>query len=66
MSKLCGNPECCASTNIAGHASFGSGELDDYGFWEKPCGICARKYEALTGEIAWPYAKDSPQKGGTP
>uniref|UniRef100_A0A6M3JFC1 Uncharacterized protein n=1 Tax=viral metagenome TaxID=1070528 RepID=A0A6M3JFC1_9ZZZZ len=51
----CNNPECCASTNIADHESFGSGELDDYGFWEKPCSICARSYEKATGKIAWPY-----------
>lgn len=64
MSKLCGNPDCHASS-FEDIPTFGSGELDEYGFWDKPCSICARKYEKLTGEIAWPYAKDSHLKGET-
>ena len=54
----CGNKDCCASSNIAGHASFGSGELDDYGFWEKSCFICARSYETATRKTAWPYTDE--------
>ncbi len=54
----CNNPDCCASTNIAGYASFGSGELDEWGFWEKPCSVCARSYEKSTGETAWPYTDE--------
>ena len=51
----CSNPECCASTGICGSATFGSGELDKYGYWEFPCNECARAYEALyPGEYAWP------------
>jgi len=59
MGKWCGDPKCGASTNIAGDASFGSGELDDFGFWEKPCSVCARAWEKLyPEEKAWPYSKN--------
>ncbi len=46
MSKLCGDPKCYASSfdNVP---TFGSGELDDYGFWERPCYVCARMWEEL-------------------
>jgi hypothetical protein len=58
MSKLCGNPDCGASIGIHGGVTFGSGELDGYGFWEKPCYVCARQWEALyPNEKAWPFEK---------
>jgi hypothetical protein len=44
--RPCGNPECCISSTIAETLSFGSGELDSYGFWEFPCRICAAHAEA--------------------
>lgn len=52
----CGNPECCVSTTIAGEFSFGSGKLDNNGFWEFPCTICARamEQEHLPFEYCWP------------
>jgi len=65
MSKLCDNPDCHASS-FEDIPTFGSGELDEYGFWEKPCGICARKYERLTGIKSWPFAKDNRQEGESP
>jgi hypothetical protein len=39
----CGNPECSCSTGIHDGLTFGSGELDDLGYWDKPCDICARE-----------------------
>jgi len=56
MGKLCGNPKCKASS-FEDIPTFGSGKLDDYGFWERPCSICARKYEELTGIKSWPFNK---------
>ena len=57
LSKLlpkCDNPECGASSTIVGEVSFGSGELDTYGFWEKPCRHCAKRFEIIFGEPCWP------------
>ena len=55
MSKLCGNPDCHASS-FEDTPTFGFGKLDDYGFWEKPCSVCARKWEELyPGQKAWPF-----------
>ena len=51
----CGRPECCASTGIDGSPTFGTGELDDFGYWEYPCSKCAREYENATGETSWPF-----------
>lgn len=54
---LCGNPKCCVSTGIHDGLTFGSGELDYNGFWEKPCHVCARGYEKMKPSAApcWPY-----------
>lgn len=58
---MCNNPDCRISTGIHERLdangsqnkpwglTFGSGELDDYGYWEFPCLDCARYYEALHG-----------------
>lgn len=54
--KPCGNPQCGCSTTIADEISFGSGELDGYGFWEHPCRPCAEEEGKLTGKRAWPHA----------
>lgn len=54
----CGNEECMVSTGISGATTFGSGELDEYGYWEEPCTICARAWEKLyPGDWAWPRAR---------
>lgn len=39
--RPCGNPKCKCSTGIHEGLTFGSGKLDDHGFWENPCRICA-------------------------
>ena len=36
----CERPECGASTDISGEASFGTGGLSRDGFWEFPCEEC--------------------------
>lgn len=43
--KPCGNPACSTSTGICGNITFGSGELDDYGYWEIPCETCSEHYD---------------------
>ena len=56
--KPCGHDDCAVSTNIADQISFGRGELDFNGFWEIPCGICAREWEKNHPEDScWPLAE---------
>lgn len=42
----CGNNWCSCSTGIHEGLTFGSGDLDQYGYWEKPCRICAVAHDA--------------------
>lgn len=44
--KPCGNQNCSVSTGICENLTFGSGKLDDYGYWEFPCKICEDAYKA--------------------
>jgi hypothetical protein len=40
--------------------TFGSGECDDYGYWEYPCFDCARKAELrdkVPVNTYWPFEK---------
>jgi hypothetical protein len=55
----CGNPECSVSTGICDSLTFGSGEVDFYGYWEKPCSICARAHEEKHPKYGecWPFKK---------
>lgn len=54
----CGRKQCRASTTIADTISFGTGNLDEFGFWEHGCDACARAYEkAHPGSEAWPPAQ---------
>ena len=55
--RPCGNPDCSVSTGVHDGLTFGRGKLDDHGYWEIPCGICARAAEqAAPGLVAWPFA----------
>ena len=61
VKQACGNPNCGGSIAIDDKTpTFGSGELDEYGFWEDPCDICARAYELKHPEKgpAWPFAEE--------
>ncbi len=51
--RPCGNPECACSTGICETTTYGSGELDNNGYWEHPCGVCARHFEDRFGDN-WP------------
>jgi len=55
----CGNPDCGASTGICGRETFGSGHLDWYGYWSKPCRACAEAWEREGRGEAWPPAETS-------
>ena len=51
--------KCCTSSTIHDCISFGQGELDMYGFWERPCYTCAREWEkGHSGEVAWPHSTE--------
>lgn len=52
------NHKCLTSKSIFGHVTFGTGELDNNGFWEFPCFECAEKYKQENPEEdVWPAAK---------
>jgi len=53
----CENSECGVSTGICGKPTFGSGELDNNGYWEWPCLLCADAYVTRHGldvDDVWP------------
>jgi len=54
-----GHERCRVTSNIADYLSFGNGECDEYGFWEKPCYVCARAHEEQFPEDGecWPLKK---------
>jgi hypothetical protein len=54
----CGNPKCGASSGFCEEVTFGSGKLDTYGYWERPCALCARAFEKANPEFGscWPFA----------
>ena len=63
---LCKNTSCCASWGIHEGPTFGRGRLDNYGYWEIPCGECARKWEELNpGKQAWPFKKEEEKDAHT-
>jgi len=57
--KACGNPHCGVSTGIHDGLTFGRGKLDDMGYWQAPCGPCARAWEEKYPEDGdcWPFAE---------
>lgn len=58
--KPVGHEKCCVSSTVTESLSFGTGELDDYGFWEYGCYECARAWEKQFPEegACWPYSKE--------
>ena len=48
---------CTASSGIHEGITFGTGDLDYYGYWEHPCGECARAWEEQYPKDgpAWPF-----------
>ena len=55
-----GHEQCCVSTCIIDCLSFGSGLLDDLGFWQHPCYECAREHEKKFPKDfpCWPFSKE--------
>lgn len=49
--------KCFVSSNVFDHITFGTGELDTNGFWEKGCPTCAREWEKQFPKDypCWPY-----------
>jgi len=53
--NYCGNKDCCVSTGICERTTFGSGMLDNNGYWEHPCIICAAVSQKFSPSIeVWP------------
>jgi hypothetical protein len=59
-----GHSKCRASSTIMDTLSFGTGELDEHGFWEKPCAGCARAHEQQFPEDGecWPHSPETLKK----
>jgi hypothetical protein len=55
---------CKVSTGVHECLTFGTGELDHCGFWERPCWECARAYEAQFPEDGpcWPHTDEQIQE----
>ncbi len=55
--RACEHEDCKVSSGIHDGLTFGRGELDDNGYWEIPCEICARAYEERypEGSPCWPF-----------
>jgi hypothetical protein len=64
MKKSCGHSDCSISTGIDESLTFGRGRLDDYGFWQIPCGICAQAWEEAHPEDGpcWPFKQKEREK----
>jgi len=54
----CGREECGASTGIDGSTTFGTGKLDDSGYWEHLCEICRQTFGQK--EIKYPIYGGQP------
>lgn len=52
--------KCGTSSGIHDCLTFGQGELDSHGFWERPCHFCARKSEKDNPEFGacWPHTQE--------
>jgi hypothetical protein len=64
----CGDVMCQISTGVHEGYTFGSGGLDFNGYWEKPCGICARDFEEKNPKAGpcWPFKEGSEGSEETP
>lgn len=62
--RPCGRADCGTSTAIDEETlTYGRGKLDDYGYWEFPCRICAKAFGDLDpARKVWP-AVDRPHEG---
>lgn len=58
--KLPGHEDHKCSTGIHDCLTFGWGELDAFGFWEFPCGECARHHEQQFPQDGpcWPHSEE--------
>jgi len=56
MTKPCGYDDCAVSTAIDETTlTFGRGKLDDFGFWEILCLICAAEHKReYPKDLVWP------------
>lgn len=53
--------ECEISTGVCGRPTFGTGKLDDYGYWESPCWECAKAWKEQYPEDGpcWPPGENN-------
>lgn len=62
--RPCGNVGCSVSTAIDDVTlTFGLGDLDEWGYWEIPCVVCAEAFlKHSPDQLVWPVA-DAPKQG---
>lgn len=60
---ICRNKKCSVSTGIHEGLTFGSGELDNCGYWSRPCYACAREHDATIKETRASIARDMRKRG---
>ena len=58
--------ECLVSTGIHECLTFGTGHLDENGFWSAPCFDCARAHEEQFPECGpcWPHTTEQRKQMG--
>jgi hypothetical protein len=61
MREITDHSKCCWSSGIHECLTVGQGALDQYGFWEVGCPVCARKHEAEHPEMGpvWPHTQET-------
>ena len=57
---------CHVSSGIHDYLTFGTGKLDDHGFWEIPCFECAREHEKQFPKCGpcWPHTPEQLEEMG--
>lgn len=60
--RPCGSRQCSVSTGYDDMTlTFGRGDLDDYGYWEKPCLTCAAAHQKeYPNSRVWPFEGSPP------
>ena len=58
----CGHIDCGISSGIDGSITFGSGLLDENGYWEYPCSVCARAFEEKYPDMVDKYGPCWPRR----
>jgi len=56
--RWCGNDQCCCSTGIHEGNTYGHGRLDQFGYWQHPCRVCAAAADHRRPELLKELIRD--------